>query len=761
MHYSSIFVVFFFASLFIFTSEAVDLLDAFCDCTEDECCNLSDLNLNLVNNINTGSNEFEIVSPLFGNYSAAYAVAGISKQNINLFAFSAINCVDSIALLFDQTSDSTTPLAEVALTQVDATTCQINFDFEISEADLRKTLDLVIAFRDVAIGGTNLVVQLLDSIVPFTLPTHQWIVQETQGDDAVVTMSLNIQINENSAHEEACVTNQERYFRFLPAVDAPRDAEACTFLIDGIQTFDNGERIQLDYTFEQEDYTECYRQTPQNIGQSIVYTFEVVPQIEGCEYFADYPSFIFTATLSNQLDFNQTANVNQAVLRTLASSIRLVPCEGTENEVNSLVPIARIEFDIQIDTAYGTPTSAVNILTSTMQDVGFGLVTSEGMPTNAFTYSSLPDGNTRASGTLRSNECLFVDTVHSGSPASQQNLLSCSIEYLPPLDLEVNIIYNDGFVEVADLIGTGREISFESDSLTECAGIIIPSNDVTQVYQAQLTMKDYNDRTSSLNINNPIVLQVDLTNVDLVTETGVSVVIEDVVVSFDDEFRRTFTQDDKEALMKVISSSYYDDAVYCRKFDPEDDVCSRFLDVESETGNWNTRYQTLWDAGVSGLFRTDPSGGRSYRGCTPHLQSSSDSFVFTPSEWIFGNFPRSTGVMQVIVTAYLRSCTISSSGGGPNLRRLQSTDVQVVRLNASTTITLELPTSVVCNPGGEGGGNGTVTTIVRHHSDETLFIVAIVLLSIVLALLLLFSLFGVGIIGRMYSAAKSKVEDRI
>lgn len=654
--FSKSFIILLFAVLA--TLSYATLEESFCGCAGNECCVLTDVDFFQTQQLSTGQPGDVVETVEYGNFTIAYAEDAVTKNNYNFFSLTPIDCTSSQAFLFEQGGISE-PIAMVNLVQANPNNCLMNFSTLVSEDDLRKTLDLVLAFGDIPGETVNIVI--LEQIVPFTEPTHTWVVEETQGDDSVVAMSLNIQINADSNHNESCLeeSNVENvFFQLIPGGDAPGTLENCIFPVDTMSVNDAEKSVRINYGLLQSEYQRCYRQDPETIGQDIRYTMEVRPVIGGCDYYDSYETYIFTVTLDSQIQVNNTANVNSLVIDYLPDTLELVPCTPELDGVNPLVPLARLDFVVEVNTAYGVEAVSVALTERVLSEVPLDII-------SGANYSSLPGSNTKARFRLRTSECLFVETQHSAQPATQANLIGCAIDYLQPMDIQALATYTDGFTESNDLVGAERDVIFQSQSAAECAGIIVPVSDVTQEYGAQLILEDYNQQTANLNLNNPIVARVELTNTDLAETTGVSVVVNDLVVTLTAAtsgtvFRRVYTQADKIANMQFDFSPYEQDAHFCRIYQSAGETCDRFYrqtsnPAEYATNNWNAFLQTLFDVGPSGFFVTD-AAGRKYRGCQDLAVSAADSFVFTPSDWIFGEFPENTGTMEVEATAYLRTC---------------------------------------------------------------------------------------------------------
>ena len=636
----------------------VPLEEAFCGCSGNVCCVLTPVNFFITQSFSTGTSTDVVETLDYGNFTVAYAEDSVVKNNWNFFSLTPIDCTQSQGFLFEQ-NGAAEPIASATLLQANPNNCLLNFSLSVSEDDLRKDLDLVLAFAGVPDEQVNVVT--LESIVPYTVPTHTWAVEETQGDDSVVATSLNIQINADSGHNKSCLqqTNvQNVFFQFIPGGDAPGTLEECRFEVDTMVVNEAEKTVRINYGLLQGEYQRCHRQDPENVGQDIVYTMEVRPVIGGCDYYDSYSTYIFTVTLDSQIQVNATANVNSLVIDYLDDTLSVIPCIAELDGVNPLVPLARLDFIVEVNTAYGTEAVSVALTEKTLSEISLDII-------GSVNYTSLPGTNTKARFRLRTSECLFVETTHSAQPATQANLVGCSVDYLQAMDIEALATYNDGFTESNDLVGSERDVIFQSASAAECDGIVVPVSDVTQKFGAQLVLEDYQQRTDSLNLNNPVVARVELTNVDLAETTGVSVVLNELVFTLTAAvsgtvYRRTYSQTSKIDQMQFDFSPYERDGHFCRIYDTTDETCDRFyrqtsVPAEYAEKNWNSYLQGLFDVGPSGFFVTDGTG-RKYRGCQDLSASSADSFVFTPSDWIFDQFPESTGTLVVEATAYIRAC---------------------------------------------------------------------------------------------------------
>lgn len=729
--------------------------EQFCNCN-DACCVINEINFNLESSVASGDDPFGSISEIYGNFSQVHYHPNVEKKNFNLFSFAGVTCTDSLAFLFE-TDGPAEPIAQVSLTQVDANTCGVNFSLALGEVDLRKDLTLFLAFKDMndPLANLDLVIAALENIVPFTLPTHRWVSQTNIVDNSIVDVSLNIQILPDSGHTGNCLAASnaaEQRFQFIPAGSAPGTLANCLFTIDeNIET--SADRThRMNYGFEQADYLRCYRQS-ENVGQLIRYTYEVVPDFTGCDYYEDasrYPSYLFTISLDNELNVNNTANVNSMILTTIDDSITIESC-ATENElpgVNIAVPTARLQFILEIQTAYGTEASSAVLSTLEFEDIGLEVV-------GDINYTTIAGSNTLISIRLQTIECLLVDTQHSAQPPTQANLVSCSIDYLQPLSLVATVTYQDGFTETNDVSGTERDISF-SGNAAECANVIVPVSDVTQEFGARLVLEDLNGRTDSLNLNNPIVARVELTNFDLAETTGVSVVLSSIEFNLDDEYRRLYTASDKSQQMQVTFSPYYRDGHFCRYYESTTDVCSAFYQRVTDPGDyaanrWNAFLELLFDQGPSGFFIPD-GAFRKYQGCQNRAVTGADSFIFTPSRWVFQSFPRTSGVLTAQAVAFLRVCT--QGGTRRVLREIP------LRLDASRL--LQGTNDVVITIGNVSITSGSTLDIdvinsVTNAIDTPLMVALIVLVSVILALMCCFMMCKSAFCLRWYSAAKDKM----
>ena len=639
-------------------ARATDLETSFCGCAGNQCCVLTDIDFFVTQTFSTGQTGGHVETIEYGNFTVAYAEADVVNNNFNFFSLAPIDCTQSMGLLFEQNGAAELVVSKT-LIQANPNNCLLNFSTLVSEADLRKPLDLVLAFAGMPDQTVNVVV--LEPIVPYTTPTHTWVVEETQGDDSIVSTSLNILVHAHSGHNESCLeaANVEHvFFQFLPGGNAPFTMAQCRFSIDTMNVNAAERIVRIDYALLQSEYQGCYRQDPESVGQDIVYTMEVRPEIGGCDYYETYATYIFTITLDSQLSVNTTAGANSLVIDYLDDTLTLLPCGAELNGANPLVPLARLDFVVEVNTAYGTEAISIALTEKTLSEIALHIIGSAN-------YSSLPGGNTKARFRLRTSECLFVETAHAAQPATQANLIGCSVNYLQPMDIEALATYTDGFTESNDLRGNERNVLFTSSSPQECAGIVVPVSDVTQEYGATLIVEDYNGRSDSLNLNNPIVVRVELANTDLAVTSGVSVVLNDVVVTLTAEtsgtvYRRTYTQADKIEQMQLDVSPYEEDGHFCRIYDTNTRSCDRFyrqtsIAADYATNHWNAYLQNLFDVGTTGFFVSDGSG-RKYRGCQDLAVSAADSFIFTPADWIFDEFPENTGTMAFEVTAYLRAC---------------------------------------------------------------------------------------------------------
>jgi hypothetical protein len=148
--------------------------------------------------------------------------------------------------------------------------------------------------------------------------------------------------------------------------------------------------------------------------------------------------------------------------------------------------------------------------------------------------------------------------------------------------------------------------------------------------------------------------------VNMTDNDAVSIEILDVTVSLyqtDNTLfgRQIFSKDNKISGMYITSTSYYNDAHYCRYHSdsPTDYVCTAFY----RYGSTRAR-NSLLDA--NGLYPAC-TAEKSYQS-TNNANTNTrnfDVFAFTPNNWLFKDFNNVTGYVNIDVVAAIRGCHLT------------------------------------------------------------------------------------------------------
>ena len=499
--------------------------------------------------------------------------------------------------------------------------------------------------------------------------------------------------------------------------------------------------------------------TPENLAK----TLDLVLAFGGDLSDISFDLLLLEPVLPYASDDNSTAIIE-------TKNVRLSSCSIDDTNSRSLLPIAHLLFDVEVETRYGRDVVSVVVKDARIDDILLEQV-------GSIQYSDLPDNNEKVLITLRTKECIYVDTNHSDLPKTASNLISCHVSYLPHASVSLDIVHDDGFIEKRMLDDKHSNVSFNAsvNPSTQCGDLVVELNN-EQYYTGYLHISDVERSNSGyplqsfgedaifddyednmiLDIDKDIVVKLVLQDDN--DEDNFHVIIEDILVTLEtmeetqsSMYKRYYSKEHKTMFMQNVTSPYFQDGHFCRKFQTDDETCGAFYQRVGDSQfwpitRWNEYLEQTYDLGISGKFAVD---GKTYEGCPDIQEKHEDAFVFKPSNWIFKNMPAREGIMTITATAYLRPCVT-------NTRRVLQQEIrnqQTLILTKSVFVTSSLPSSTeppTLPPVG-GAPDGA--------DDDNGFMVATIILAVLLGLILLYWILKqLRITAKIYSAAQEKLE---
>lgn len=686
--------------------------------------------------LQTGNVADWVRSVHFGNFTAAHVDESYIKNNFNILASEPLDCAAARVFLLPTGFGKIVPIAEIELEQISARLCLANFSSRVHATRLREQLDLVVAFRGIAVSGEDITVDLAlrEEIVGYTLPQHSFTVSSSVENS--LDLNLNIQIGQNSAHDPACYneTNLDALFFQL---GSERLAE-CRFPVSSINP--TGLRVDLD-ELQQSEYlnTGCYESVEQG-DEETVFLFQITPgfgdESSVCGYIASNPSsydpYFFTVSIPNRITTTSDNTLaNTVALRYDENTLELRPCsvddEGFDQGVSSLIPMGRLRFLLRVLTDYDFLPIAVSLPTLNIQDIDLRIV--EGPD---FLPASANETHV-VQFTLETTECLWVITQHSEQPATPENFIGCTVDYLSQMSVVANVTFADAFSQSNRLLGEERNIVYQSTNASDCP-IEAVTTDITSTYNAKLQVSDTRGNTENLNLANPIIVSIALDELLMQSFQGLSVIMDQVIVTLSSnaedeniEYVRMFSVSEKIGQMGLDFHAYYFDGHFCRTFtDAVENVssatCQRFYsDKPDAGGQWNG-FLTEKTSEAAGFFLEDLDGSPRVATCQDVTRLKEDRFTFTPSNWIFGEYPYSSGTMTVMATAYVRSCVSIGNDFIGSRRALQTSNND----GSGSTIIMR-NVSFVNSQVIIAGGNGNIV-------EDSLLRDLVITLAVVIAL---------------------------
>ena len=550
-------------------SQAFTLQQRFCCCIElvNVCCDVDEFDVQVDQSLITGDDPDRVRTIYFGNYSRAHIDADYIKNNLNIFASEALNCESARALLIPSTEGFIVPVGDIHLEQITPNLCLANFSDKVQATRLREPLDLAIGFQDgFVVSGQDIQVNLAlrEAIVGYSLPQHTTVASSDPTDDTKLDLSLNVQIGSNSRHNETCFS-QANLDQLAFRLGDPNGTNAeCLFAATGVSRDFQGGTARIDLLgLTQTQYLrqECYEsyELTEELG---IFTFQVNPSFgTGCEYIEAYPeyyeAFYFTVTISSTVTAqNQQLFANTIQLDYVQESLQLLPCsvddEGFDQDVSSLIPMGRLRFDLRVLTDYQFVPIEVNLEELHIQDVDLRIVSGPTFLPQLVNESNVVEY------TLETTECLWVITQHSEQPATQENLIGCTVDYLSQMTIKANVTFADTFTQANVLLGDERSVVYESKNGSDCPVQAI-TTDITTVYNAEMVVQDPFGNTENLNLDNDVIIRLFLDAALMTAFDGLTVVMDQIIVTLtsndgveeDQEFVRLYSLNDKRSRMQL------------------------------------------------------------------------------------------------------------------------------------------------------------------------------------------------------------------
>ena len=385
--------------------------------------------------------------------------------------------------------------------------------------------------------------------------------------------------------------------------------------------------------------------------------------------------YFFTVSIASTL----TAQSDQTLANTVLvdfreDSLELRPCavddEGFDQDVSSLIPMGRLRFTVDVLTDYQFVPIEADLVELKIRDVDLRVLSG---PT--FLPEQVNESDV-VRFVVETSECLWVITQHSAQPATQENLIGCTVDYLSQLTIRANVTFADNFVQDNVALGDERSIVYQSANASDCPVQAI-STDVTSTYNAGLILQDPFGNSENLNLDQDFIVRLSLDANLMTAFDGLTVVMDQIIVelasdeleaSEGDRFVRMFSVADKQAQMQLAFHPYYSDGHFCRSYTPAPDnvtdaMCHRFYS-EGIKGEWNDFMAS--QVGTS-FFLEDLDGKPRLALCEDRAELKEDRFIFRPSNWVFSEFPYATGTMSVTATAFVYACNTVGDDG--SLRR--------------------------------------------------------------------------------------------
>lgn len=753
----SIFVSF-LALLGLFTTsngQAFTLFERICCCRNitNACCAVDIFDIQSTQKLETGNETDFIRTQFYGNFTRAYADEDYIKNNLNIFAPEPVNCSETFALLLPTGDGLIVPLGQIVLDQISPQVCLMNFTSKVEATRLRETVDLALGFRDGFVpSGNDITVDLIlrESIVGFSLPQHSFVATADPNDGTRLDLTFSVQVGQNSIHNTSCYEEpnlDQLAFQMGDPLDPAYPKADCLFPATSLARSLSRPTYRVDTLgIAQADYlNNCY-DSVEVTEDFVIFTFQVAPAFgTSCEYIEDFPEYydpyVFTVSISSTIMANNDGSTlaNTVQVDYLDNTLELLPCsvddEGFNRDVSELIPMGRLRFDVDVKTAYQFVPIDVTLPELKIQDIELEILSGP-------TFSNV-NGTDVSKFTVQTRECLWVVTQHSEQPATQENLIGCTIDYLSQMTIVANVTFADSFIQDNELIGQERTIRYQSNNATDCPVQAI-TTDVTTTYNADLILQDVNGQTDNLNLDSPVIIRLGLDPNLMQAFDGLNVVMEQLIVTLtseeltavDGEFVRMFSPSDKRSQMQFDFHPYYEDGHFCRSYlapSGNDTIgtCQRFYS-EGTLGNWNP---FLADSLSTDFFVEDLDGQPRFSLCQDRTDLKEDRFIFTPNNWVFSQFPYASGTMSITATAFVRSCLVVGDNGELTRRRalqsiINSRNLQENNDGSGSTIIFQNVSFINSNVVVNNGDGNTI------NSDSTIIRDIVIAFSTVIAILL-------------------------
>ena len=724
-------------SVWSVNSQAFSQEERVCCCVNisNACCAIDNFDIQVDQTLQSGNVPDFIQTPFYGNFTRAHVESDWLKNNFNLFSQEALNCENARILLLPTEDGKIVPVGDIVPEQINPNLCLVNFSGLVEATRLREELDLVIGFQGIAVSGNNIEVgiALRESIVGFTLPQHTFVVSADQIDSTKLDINLNIQIGQNSGHNESCFETSNLDQLFFQLGDPETVAPECRFPATAVSRDLQGSTARVDALgiTQQQYLNQCY-ESFEVTEQAVIFTYQVSPSFgAGCEYTTDFPNYydtyFFTVSISSTLtgESDQTlANTVQIDYRD--DTLELIPCavddEGFDQDVSSLIPMGRLRFTVDVLTDYLFVPIAVNLTEANIQDIDLRVVNGPTFLAERVNESDV------VRFVVETSECLWVITQHSEQPATQENLIGCTVDYLSQMTIRASVNFADNFEQDNVLLGDERSILYQSNNATDCP-VQAVSTDVTSVYNAGLIVQDVFGNTENLNLDQDIIVRLTLDSELMTAFDGLTVVMDQLIVTLtsdeieeeDGDFVRLYSANDKRAQMQFDFRPYYDDAHFCRSFTPAPDnvtnpTCQRFYS-EGTRGVWNPFLASQLN---TDFFVQDLDGQPRLALCQDRTDLKEDRFIFKPSNWIFSEFPYSTGTMSITATAFVRSCdTVGDNFARRRLQQQEGND------GTGSTIIFQNVSFINTNLVVNTGDGNTINSTTQFLQDLLIAVAAI------------------------------------
>ncbi|GBG32400.1 Leucine-rich repeat-containing protein 2 [Hondaea fermentalgiana] len=542
-------------------------------------------------------------------------------------SFAALNCTQSIAVLRSRSEAIEPKLITLTAADDDSAGCIVNLNETFQNADEYQVDDLEFVYflKDLSMASDSVqvypypvhILTIDERDQPYFLVDVFYTADDTEATDGYYTY---VELRRNTFTSESCPYPPTVTLKLGDASDA-----ACTKTLSVSETFKYNASIPLAELGQRLNTCVTDPNKLSESGSEIVYHVELflsltLPaecdlDIDTKPSLADDQATIdFYARLDNGVE--PTSNVNQLVMKIADYSFE--PCG------DRVVAMGKTKYTIRLVTSI-EPTEMTILANPTMGDVllepGDFSCTDETAING--TYECIVE--------LTSTECLPMAREVSAETTS------CSFDYLSALDVQATFTYAD-FAETGSL----KDPTIVNDKVfTSDCPVPAAQTDVTGTYPVDLTI-------DGANLNNPITATIAFSNIPPTGSVTLRVVNVEVSMA-NGLYRRNFAVEDKVDGMQLVQTPWYEDGHFCRfeAAGSSDNTCAPFYAENSNA------FTIANDA----IFAVDDKG---HQGCQSISTRNVDSFIFTPNEWVFGEFTETTSTMEITVTAVVDTCSTPS-----------------------------------------------------------------------------------------------------